>query len=115
MFPIPHGIACARLLPSIVELNVRALRARESTSVAIDRYDEIARIVTEDSKARAEDAAVWSRALVEDLRVPMLGTYGVRETDIPRVVAAARQASSMRGNPIVLTDDELGEAVRASI
>ena len=35
--------------------------------------------------------------------------------DIARVVAAARQASSMQGNPIVLTDDELTEALRSAI
>ena len=28
MFPIPHGVACARLLAPIVEANVRALKAR---------------------------------------------------------------------------------------
>ena len=35
--------------------------------------------------------------------------------DIPRVVVAARQASSMQGNPIVLTDAELHEALGAAI
>jgi len=115
MFPIPHGTACARLLAPIAALNVRALRAREPNSPAIARYDEIARLVTGDPKARAEDAALWLRKLVEELRVPMLGSYGVVESDIPRVVAAARQANSMKGNPIVLTDDELSEALRASV
>ena len=38
-------------------------------------------------------------------------TYGMREQDIPVVAAAAKQASSMQGNPIVLTDDELAEAL----
>ena len=115
MFPIPHGVACARLLPSVVEMNVRALRARAPSSSALDRYDEVARIVTGNHAARAEDAAAWLEALVEELAVPRLTTYGVTSEDITRVVAAARQASSMQGNPIVLTDDELAEALRVAI
>jgi len=115
MFPIPHGVACARLLPSVAEMNVRALRARAPSSSALDRYDEVARIVTGNHAARAEDAAAWLEALVEELAVPRLTTYGVTSEDIARVVAAARQASSMQGNPIVLTDDELAEALRVAI
>ena len=115
MFPVPHGVACARLLAPVTHINIRALRAREPNSPAIARYEEIARVVTGNPGARAEDAAVWLRELVEELRVPRLSFYGVREEDVPRVVAQARQASSMKGNPLVLTDEELGEALRASI
>jgi len=115
MFPVPHGMACARLLPLIAEINVRALRARMPNAVALARYDEVARIVTGDASARAEDAAVWLRELVAELSVPGLASYGGKGGDIPRVVAAACQASSMQGNPIVLTDAELCEALGAAI
>ena len=115
MFPVPHGMACARLLPLITEINVRAIRARMPNAAAVGRYDEVARIVTGDASARAEDAAVWLRELVAELSVPGLARYGVKGGDIPRVVAAARQASSMQGNPIVLTDAELCEALGAAI
>ena len=112
MFPIPHGTACARLLPSVARLNVRALRARQPNAAVLARYDEVARIVTGKPGARAEDAVVWLRELVDELEVPRLATYGMHEPDIPAVVAAARQSSSMQGNPVVLTDDELAEALR---
>ena len=115
MFPIPHGVACARLLPSVAEINVRALRARAPASPALDRYDEVARVVTGKHSARAEDAARWLRDLVEDLGVPKLSAYGVSDEDVSRVVDTARQASSMQGNPIRLTDDELEEALGVSI
>lgn len=115
MFPVPHGTACARLLPSVTEINVRALRARAPSPPALVRYDEVARLVTGNHAARAEDGAAWLRGLVEELGVPKLSAYGVRDEDISRVVAAARQASSMQGNPIVLTDDELEETLRVSI
>ena len=115
MFPVPHGVVCARLLPLVTEINVRALRARMPNAPAAARYDEVARIVTGDTSARAEDAVVWLRELVAELSVPGLSSYGVEVEDIPRVVAAARQASSMQGNPIVLTDAELHEALGAAI
>ena len=115
MFPVPHGVACARLLPPVTAINVRALRERASWSLALARYDEVARLVTGSPSARAEDLAGWLSALVEELAVPRLAALGVREEDVVRVAAAARRASSMKGNPIELTDEELGEALRVSL
>ena len=115
MFPIPHGETCARLLAPVADANVRALRARDATSPALARYDEAARILTGSLSARAEDAVAWLRELVDALHIPRLGAYGVTEEDIARVVEPARRASSMQGNPISLTDAELGEILRAAL
>ncbi|MGQ0714566.1 MAG: iron-containing alcohol dehydrogenase [Gemmatimonadaceae bacterium] len=112
MFPIPHGVACARLLAPVVEANVRALRARAPASSALERYEEAARLLTGDANARAEDGAAWLAELIEEMAVPRLSGYGVAEADIPRIVEQARRASSMRGNPIALSGQELGEALR---
>ena len=114
MFPIAHGTACACLLPSVVEINVRALRARAPDSPALTRYDEVARTLTGRADARAEDGAVWLRALVDDLEIPKLAACGVKAADIGRVIEKARKASSMRGNPVELTDDELKEVLETS-
>jgi alcohol dehydrogenase class IV len=114
MFPIPHGAACALLLPHVVDANVRALRARDAGSKALERYGEVARVLTGRVDARPEDAAAWLWALVEELGIPPLSTYGVREQDIPRVAAEAKRASSMQGNPVVLTDEELIQILRAA-
>jgi alcohol dehydrogenase class IV len=115
MFPVPHGIACASLLPSVVETNVRALRARAPDSPALARYHEVARTLTGRTDARAEDGAAWLRALVDDLEIPKLAVYGVTDEDIGRVVEKARKASSMKGNPIELTDEELGEVLSSAV
>ena len=111
LFPIPHGVACARLAPPVVEINVRALRARAPESAALARYNEVARIITGTANARAEDAVVWLRELADDLRVPGLATYGVSDGDLALLTTEARRASSMQGNAIVLTDDELAETM----
>jgi alcohol dehydrogenase class IV len=115
MFPIPHGTACACLLPSVVDINVRALRARAPDSPALARYDEVAQILTGRAGARAEDGAVWLRALVDDLEIPKLATYGVKAADIGRVTEKARKASSMQGNPVELTNEELEEVLGSAV
>ena len=115
MFPIPHGVACARLLAPIVEANVRALKARAPGSPALERYEEIARVLTGNANARAEDGVAWLGELVEAMAIPRLASYGVTENDIPRIVDQAGRASSMQGNPIRLTEDELVEALRVAI
>jgi alcohol dehydrogenase class IV len=115
MFPIPHGTACARMLPFVVEMNVRALEARAPSSLALARYDEVAQLLTGDSSARAQDGIAWLAELVDELALPGLAAYGVARADIPRIVEQARRASSMQGNPIALTDEELAEALSAAI
>jgi alcohol dehydrogenase class IV len=115
MFPVPHGVACASLLPAVVETNVRALRERAPDSPALTRYDEVARTLTGRPDARAEDGAAWLRKLLEELEIPRLATYGVHADQVGRIVEKARKASSMRGNPIELTDAELSEVLRSAI
>ncbi|MFN8666838.1 MAG: iron-containing alcohol dehydrogenase [Gemmatimonadaceae bacterium] len=115
MFPIPHGVACARLLPEATRVNVRALRERAPDAPALTRYAEVARLLTGMPGARAEDCAPWLAALVEELDIPRLAAFGVQRESLAPVVAAARSASSMKGNPIVLSDVELAEVLGAAV
>lgn len=107
MFPAPHGAICARLLPFVMEANVRALQQHSPFAQALARYDEIARLLTGDSGATAGDGVAWVQALVESLHVPPLSRFGVTPADFPEIVAKSQQASSMKANPIALTDAEL--------
>lgn len=115
MFPAPHGVICARFLPHVMEANVRALQARAPDSPALARYDEIARILTGKPTAKAADGVAWVQELCEMLRVPPLSEYGLAEQDFPAVVEKARHASSMKGNPILLTDEELERILREAV
>ena len=104
---VPHGVACAALLAPVVEANVAALRAREPGSPVLDRYAEAARLLTGRPDASVEDGLDWIRETVALLDVPRLGAYGLRPERADEVVAKAAKASSMQGNPVRLTDDEL--------
>ena len=109
MFPAPHGAICARLLPYVIEANVRALQERQPESQALHRYDEIAQMLTGNIGATASDGVTWVQELCDALHVPSLSTHGMSPDDIPTLVEKSAKSSSMKGNPIVLTTDEMRE------
>jgi alcohol dehydrogenase class IV len=98
-----------------MEVNIRALRQRNPENPALRRYEEVARLLTGNSHASAEDGAQWVAALCRKLEIPPLRSYGVADSDIPGLVEKAARASSMKGNPIVLTPEELREIVVAAL
>jgi alcohol dehydrogenase class IV len=107
MFDAPHGAVCARLLPPVMEANVRALRERAPDSPALARYREVASILTGDADAKVAEGVAWVQALGDELAVPGFAGYGMTEGNLAGVVAKALPSSSMQGNPIALTESEL--------
>lgn len=120
--PIPHGIACGTTLAGITAANVRALetagRAPEG-SQALHRYAVVGRLLAglseeaPDGDARSALVAELAR-WTEALAIPGLRQYGLGEAGIPAIVADAR-GSSMRTNPVVLTDEELVAVLRGAL
>ncbi len=115
MFPAPHGVICARLLPFVLEVNIRALNERLPDSPALARYEEIAKILTGDNAAGTRDGLEWVISICELLKVLTLSEFGLKEEDIPTIVEKSQQASSMKGNPIQLTDEELTEILKKAL
>jgi alcohol dehydrogenase class IV len=115
MFQAPHGAVCAALLPASLEVNLRALRARAPQHPSLSRFQEVAALLTGRAEARAEDAIAWVKELCQALSVPGLRRYGLTEAEVPRLVEKARVASSMKANPLVLTDEELTEIATRSL
>ena len=114
-FHIPHGTACAILLPHVVEANLRALNSRMQDSGALPAYDGIARIVTQNNRSTATDCIGWIKTLCTDLGIPGLSQFGVSKSDFPDLARKAADASSMKGNPVVLSDDELLEILNSAL
>ena len=115
MFHAPHGVICGRLLPHVVAVNVRALQERMPGSAALRRYDEVAQILTGDADATADDGVAWVQELCDALQVPSLASYGVTPGDFPLLIEKASVSSSMKGNPIKLTPEEMGEILRRAV
>jgi alcohol dehydrogenase class IV len=115
MFDAPHGAVCAALLPHVMRANIRALRERAADSSALERYAEVARILTGQPDAKPEDGADWAEGLVRRLGIPALGAYGVRREHMDILVQNAARASSMKGNPLTLSLEELTAILEAAL
>jgi len=113
-FPAPHGAICAALLPHVMAANLSALRQRAAAD-ALQRYEEVARLLTGDARATADGGVDWVGELVGDLQIKPLGSYGIREEHVADIVAKAANASSMKANPIALTPEELAGTLRRAI
>jgi len=102
--PIPHGAACAILLPGVLAAN---LRAGAPGTPLRDRADQLARLLTGDGAARGEDGVAWVAALVARLGIPRLAHYGVTPVQLDLVAERALAASSMKANPVPLDRESL--------
>jgi alcohol dehydrogenase class IV len=109
MWKAPHGAVCAALLPAVMRANIAALAARDPQSPVLGRYRELNGLL-----AAGGNAVVWTTELAKALGIPKLAALGIRSDDVPLLVEKAKVASSMRGNPIVLTDEELTTIVHES-
>jgi len=109
MLGAPHGAVCAALLVPCLEVNLRALRGRAPEHPALARFRDLAGWLTGRADAMPEEGIAWIADLCRALRVPGLAHYGMTAEAVPALVERAKSASSMRGNPIVLTDAELAE------
>ncbi|MGD8743613.1 MAG: iron-containing alcohol dehydrogenase, partial [Granulosicoccaceae bacterium] len=117
-YPIPHGVVCGTLVAECTRVNIEAMRGREPDNPALARYARLAEIVCERRIRNPQEA--WT-ALVDTLaswtqrmQLPGLSEYGLDEAGIEQVVAHSR-GSSMRTNPIVLSDEEIAGIVRARL
>ncbi|MFC1765422.1 iron-containing alcohol dehydrogenase [Planctomycetota bacterium] len=103
----PHGAVCGCLLPYVMEVNLKALEQRSRDANLQARFDELGPLLTGRSEASASEAISWIFALCERLRTKPLATWGLVADEIPRIAEVARTSSSMKGNPIELTHDEI--------
>ncbi|MEI6083511.1 MAG: iron-containing alcohol dehydrogenase [Verrucomicrobiota bacterium] len=105
MYDAPHGALCAALLPAVFEMNEEALRRTSVSLVSpgmneqdarstLGRFAEVRRIVGD---------------LTLGLKVKSLRELGVRQAEFPAIIEKAKAASSMKANPVVLTDAQLRE------
>ncbi|HEX9609527.1 MAG TPA: iron-containing alcohol dehydrogenase, partial [Candidatus Limnocylindria bacterium] len=115
--PIGHGAACGATLVAATGVNLAALEGRDPDGPGLGRYAEAGRVLS--GQADLGDAAART-ALLDTLAdwgarlgIRGLTALGVGERDYPPLVADAR-GTSMRTNPIELTDVEVEAILRAS-
>lgn len=118
-YPIPHGIACAALLPHVTAANIRALHQRNPDGPSLARYARAAEILLGShaisSASLLNDLVQWLHELVAELKVSKLANYGLTRDAVPVLVAQAQRANSMRANPIDLEEGELAAAIESAL
>ena len=78
-------------------------------------YEMVAQILTGDPSATANDGVAWVQELCDALQAPPLADCGVTRADFPVLIEKSSISSSMRGNPIKLTGDELEEILTRAL
>ena len=104
-FPIPHGIVCGTLLAEATKVNIDVLKQRaDKANPALDKYETLAQIMTGERSHQAliDLLECWT----EELNLPRLESFGLQDSDLDKIVENSR-GSSMKTNPIVLTDNEI--------
>jgi alcohol dehydrogenase class IV len=117
--PIPHGMACGAVLWQTIRTNIAALTERAPESPALAKYAEAGRILG-DLPSTIRDGAARVQLvdtlhdMVQTLGVPPLSAFEMRAEHIPAVVADS-PGSSMRTNPVALSDAELTEILQQAL
>jgi alcohol dehydrogenase class IV len=116
-FPAPHGTVCAALLPHVIRENVKAMRAGGDLK-GLGRYADVGRLLSgaDVSDELAVDACISvTQQMAQTMKIPQLGEFGMTRGDVVGMVALAKKSSSMKFNPVALSDEALAGALEAAI
>lgn len=106
LFPVPHGVACGKLLFPVMSFVVKKV-LDEKNPDARKRFADIGRIFS--GRADADDAASCIAFLdvlqewFQKLRLPPLSSFGVTCADFDRIIVAAGSKNS----PAALTPKDM--------
>jgi len=116
MFPgAPHGAICAALLPGSLEVNHRAIQERHPDHACLQRFDELVMMAHGKPDACFERMFNWVLETIARFNIPDLGTYGFSNEHLPELIQKSKNASSMKGNPIELTDNEIQTIIQKAV
>jgi alcohol dehydrogenase class IV len=115
MLGAPHGALCAAVLPHGIAMNIHGLRQRVPRGETLERYREVARTLTGKANAPAEDCAGYLGELCQQLSVPSLRNYGLKQEHVAELVEKAAKANSTKSNPIQLTAEELTQIAERAL
>lgn len=107
MCNLPHGTVCAHLLPAVIEANIKRLSECSPTSPALAKYEDLAGMLCSVHSGTPSDIPGLLNKLYSTLPLRKLSPTSVNRQLYPEMVTAARSASSMKGNPVHLTDNDL--------
>lgn len=119
MFDAPHGAICAALLPHGMAANISHVEREQykdpRAAETLSRYRTLARLLTANPSAEPQDGVAFVHELSKKLEIGSLSTFGMTEKEETEVVEKARKASSMKANPVVLSEEEIRAVYSAAL
>ncbi|MCB1919009.1 MAG: iron-containing alcohol dehydrogenase [Candidatus Competibacteraceae bacterium] len=114
-FPIPHGVVCGTLVGAATRVNLAALWERDPNNPAWRKYARAGDLLHDRHFPSPEEGHAALLALLDEwterLSLPRLNVYGIQESDFAHVVTHSR-GSSMKTNPLTLSDAEITDVMR---
>ena len=115
LFNVPHGVVCGTLMAPANALTVRELRKRNSNQEALNKYVSLGRLFL-DEEGKSDDYYIdgfvqYLGKLSDDLNLPNLGQYGIKEEDIEPIC----RITELKNNPVKLSIDYLIEILKERI
>jgi len=107
IYNAPNGAVCAALIASALKINLQALRQRSNDNLTLNKFKTIARLLTSNQDAKPEDAVEWIEQSCSMFSLRKLRDFGIKRADFSDIIVKAQKASSMKGNPVKLTEKEL--------
>jgi len=102
-FGVPHGLACAILLPHVIGFNL------------ISRPEKFTQMAKKIGVKRVEDLPNAIKRFLERIGLPLnFRPYGITEAHFPSIIAESR-SSSMSKNPREASDEDLREILKWTI
>jgi alcohol dehydrogenase class IV len=106
-YTIPHGVVCGSLMASANSVLVQKLRKTQTNPLALSKYAEIGRILSEATDKTEEwytDSFLdtikeWS----EIMAIPKLSKYGIKSDDLNFIVSE----TDPKTNPVTLDKEDL--------
>ncbi len=102
-FGVPHGLACAVLLPHVVGFNLKV------------RYEKFSQIAEKIGVEKTENLPCIMKKFLQRIGIPLdFRDYEITETDFSTIIAESR-SSSMSKNPRQASNEDLREILRRVI
>jgi alcohol dehydrogenase class IV len=107
MTPAPHGALCARLLPYVFEVNASLIHRAGKDSATYEKLLLIGRILLDSDSHEIDKTVKYLEDLGRKLKIGGLQSYGVNAKDFPAIIEHSLSSSSMKGNPVPLSKEQI--------
>jgi len=119
MLGIPHGVVCGALLAPVIEENIRQMVAEIPFNETLAKYATLGELlvdlVFEDIREAADRVIEYTEQISRILKIPKLSKYGLSEKYFDKIIEKAKKSSSMRYNPVKLSDEALHRILLKSV